>query len=130
MPKDAELLALWDEWKRLEMLWGEQTDEDVAEAYFHKGEAKRLAIAGETDDPAKAIEDMRSSARQRVEKSREKGALRNAPTRVIEVIEDDTDQEADVEPGQMPDHMRTRGFIYRAMMRGHEAPNVVPIKGD
>ena len=40
MSNDAELLALWEEWKRLLMVWGEQTDEDEAKRYFHEGEAR------------------------------------------------------------------------------------------
>jgi len=45
MPKDAELLALWERWKALFWEWGEQTDEGVAKDLFLRGEAVMGEIA-------------------------------------------------------------------------------------
>jgi len=45
MPKDAELLALWERWKTLFWEWGEQTDEGVAKDLFLRGESVMGEIA-------------------------------------------------------------------------------------
>ncbi|MGK2923822.1 MAG: hypothetical protein ACSLE4_13765 [Methyloceanibacter sp.] len=55
MTTDAELKALWEEWKRVLMTWGEQTDEKVAKRLFHEGEAIAKKIAA---TPAEGLDGL------------------------------------------------------------------------
>ncbi len=79
-------------------------------------ETVRLAKVGESDDPTKAIADMREKTRARQPRHRAKVASRDATT-TIEIIEEPDDAEDEPEssnPSQLPTHMRIRGLLHRA----------------
>ena len=69
-------------------------------------ETVRLAKVGESDDPTKAIADMREKTRATVQRRRAKVALRSATT-TIEIIEepDAEDEPESSNPSQLPTHM-------------------------
>jgi hypothetical protein len=73
-------------------------------------ESRKLAKAGESDDPAKAIADMRAGNRERNAKAR---AVSHDTANTIDLIEDE-DAEVEPAPGELPDSMRVRGFLHRA----------------
>jgi hypothetical protein len=78
---------------------------------FSYHEAVKLAIAGESDDPAKAIADMRAGDRTRKQAQRVVG---RPTTETIEADDDEDDNEEAPQPGELPNSMRVRGFLYRA----------------
>ncbi len=70
-------------------------------------EAVRLTKAGESDNPAKAIADIRAQTRETVQRARSKAALRSATP-------DEEDDNEIVPAGELTTSMRIRGLIYRA----------------
>jgi hypothetical protein len=69
-------------------------------------EAVRLARAGESENPAQAIADMRAGGAAREQKRRDRIASRDA-------IDEDEEEES-ATPGQLPDNVRIRGLLQRA----------------
>ncbi len=75
---------------------------------FSYGEAHKLAKAGASDNPAKAIADMRKAVAARVKRHTLKVALANT-------TDDDDDEEEEIAaPGQLPNSVRIRGLLHRS----------------
>jgi hypothetical protein len=69
-------------------------------------EAVRLARAGESENPAQAIADMRAGGAAREQRRRDRIASRDAT--------DEDEEDGPSIPGQLPDNVRVRGLLQRA----------------